>query len=200
MNSYLKYFGLSLLVILVDQATKLLVHFNMEYGLQGQIILLGDWLKLHYTLNPGMAFGMQLGGDNGKLMLTSFRILAIAGIFYYLIHLIRKKMHTAYITCMALILGGAAGNLIDSVFYGVFLGNAPEGSPSPWLHGQVVDMIYVDLWEGFLPDWIPAIGGQYYALWPIFNVADATIFCSIACLMIFGGKWTGPEEEKPEIS
>lgn len=195
MNAYLKYFGISLLVILVDQATKLLVHFNMEYGLPGQILLLGHWLKLHYTLNPGMAFGMELGGDNGKLMLTSFRIVAIAGILVYLISLVKNKMKAAYITCIALILGGATGNLIDSVFYGVFLNNAPEGSPSPWLHGQVVDMIYVDIWEGFLPDWIPVVGGQYYALWPIFNVADATIFCSIICLMLFGGKWTHTEQK-----
>ena len=189
---------LSLLVILVDQATKMLVHFKMEYGLQGQIQLLGDWLKLHYTLNPGMAFGMQLGGDNGKLLLTCFRILAISGLGWYLFSLLKKHAHRAYLTCIALILGGASGNLIDSVFYGVFLGNAPEGSPTPWLHGQVVDMIYIDLWEGFLPDWIPVLGGQYYALWPIFNVADATIFCSIICLMLFGNKWTAPESSISE--
>jgi signal peptidase II len=190
LNPYLRYFGISLLVLLVDQATKMLVYFNMEYGLQGQIILMGDWLKFHYTLNPGMAFGLQLGGDNGKLMLTSFRIVAMAGISWYVVQLIKKQMQPAYITCMALILGGAVGNLFDSVFYGVLLGNAPEGSPSPWLHGQVIDMIYFDIWEGFLPDWIPMFGGEYYAFWPIFNVADATIFTSIACLMIFGGKWT----------
>ncbi len=198
MSNLQKYFGLSLLVILVDQATKMLVHFGMEYGHAGEIVLLGDWLKFHYTLNPGMAFGMQLGGENGKLMLTVFRILAISGIGWYLVRLIREKQHTAYITCIALIFGGAAGNLIDSVFYGVLLGNAPEGSPSPWLHGQVVDMIYFDLWEGFLPEWIPVFGGQYYAFWPIFNVADATIFCSIVCLMIFGNTWTSEEKSLPE--
>jgi len=193
-----KYLLLSFLVIFLDQATKLLVHFKMEYGLQGQIMLLGDWLKLHYTLNPGMAFGMQLGGENGKLLLTSFRILAIGGLVFYLFHLIRTKAHKAYITCIALITGGAAGNLIDSIFYGVLLGNAPEGSPSPWLHGQVVDMIYVDIWEGFLPDWLPVVGGQYYALWPIFNIADASIFCSIIALMIFGNKWTSPDSVEIE--
>lgn len=190
MNKYLKYFGISLAVILLDQGTKMLVQAEMQYGLAGQILLLGDWLKLHYTLNPGMAFGMEIGGDNGKLMLTLFRMLAIGGIAFYLASIIRKQMHSAYIMCISLILGGAAGNLIDSIFYGVWLGNAPEGSPTPWLHGQVIDMIYVDIWEGYLPDWIPVLGGQYYALWPIFNVADATIFCSIICLLLFGGKWT----------
>lgn len=195
MSNFQKYFGLSLLVILFDQAIKMLVHFGMEYGHAGEIVLMGDWLKLHYTLNPGMAFGMQLGGENGKLMLTIFRIIAISGIAWYLFKLIREKQNTSYITCIALILGGAAGNLIDSVFYGVMLGNAPEGSPSPWLHGQVVDMIYFDLWEGFLPEWIPFFGGQYYAFWPIFNVADATIFCSIIALLLFGNRWTEKKEK-----
>jgi len=167
----------------------------MEYGIHGQIILMGNWLKLHYTLNPGMAFGLVLGGDNGKLLLTTFRIIAMGGIGYYLVYLIKKKMPVGYITCIALILGGAIGNLFDSVFYGVLLGNAPEGSPTPWLHGQVVDMIYFDIWEGFMPDWIPFFGGQYYAFWPIFNVADATIFCSVATLLIFNHKWTQPENQ-----
>ncbi len=193
MTAYHRYFGISLLVVLVDQATKLLVHFNMSYGLEGEIHLLGDWLKLHYTLNPGMAFGMQLGGENGKLLLTLFRIVAIAGIGWYLAGIIRKKQHQAYLICIAFILGGAAGNLFDSVFYGVLLGNAPAASPGPWLHGQVIDMIYVDIWEGFLPEWIPLAGGQYYAFWPIFNVADATIFCSVIALMIFGSRWTSEE-------
>lgn len=188
-QSYLKYYGLSLLVIAVDQLTKMLVHFNMEYGLPGQIKLLGDWFKLHYTLNPGMAFGIELGSDYGKLMLTSFRLLAMVALCYYVYHLIRIHAHKGYITSMALILGGAVGNLVDSIFYGIWLNNAPDGSPSKWFHGQVVDMLYIDIWEGFLPEWIPFFGGQYYAFWPIFNVADATIFCSVAALLIFQGKW-----------
>lgn len=186
---YFLFFGISLLVILLDQATKMLVHFTMEYGMPGQVHIFGDWLKLHYTLNPGMAFGIELGSDYGKLLLTSFRLLAMVGIGYYLVTLIRKKINPAYITCIALILGGACGNLFDSVFYGVLLNNAPAGSPSPWLHGQVIDMIYVDIWEGFLPEWIPVIGGQYYAFWPIFNIADATIFCSIFSILIFQHRW-----------
>jgi len=196
-NPYIKYFGLSALVLGLDQLVKMIVHFNMEYGIQGQIVLLGHWLKLHYTLNPGMAFGIELGGDNGKLFLTTFRIIAMIGIGFYLVNLIRKKIHPGYITCIALILGGAVGNLFDSVFYGVLLDNAPTGSPSPWLHGQVVDMIYFDLWEGFLPDWIPVFGGQYYAFWPIFNIADATIFSSVFTLLIFNNRWI-PQGNDPK--
>jgi signal peptidase II len=197
-NTYIKYFGLSAFILGLDQLTKMLVHFYMDYGIQGQIILMGDWLKLHYTLNPGMAFGMELGGENGKLILTSFRILAMGGIAYYLIYLIKKKMPAGYITCIALILGGAVGNLFDSVFYGVLLNNAPAGSPSPWLHGQVVDMIYFDIWEGFLPEWLPIFGGQYYAFWPIFNVADATIFSSVTALLIFNHRWTAQDAVKTD--
>jgi signal peptidase II len=188
------YFGLSLFVLLFDQLTKMLTHFYMVRGEAGQILLLGDWLKLHYILNPGMAFGMELGGDNGKLWLTSFRILAMIAIGWYVVQLVKSKAHKAYITCMALVLGGAVGNLFDSIFYGVLLDNAPAGSPSPWLHGQVVDMIYVDIWQGFLPDWMPIFGGQYYAFWPIFNVADATIFCSVITLLIFGQRWMSRSE------
>lgn len=188
-NLPFRYFGISFLVLGLDQAVKLITHFSMERGLAGQIRLVDDWLKLHYTLNPGMAFGMELGGDYGKLLLTTFRILAMGGIAWYMLVLIRRAARPAYITCMALILGGASGNLFDSVFYGVLLDNAPAGSPSPWFHGQVVDMIYVDIWEGFLPEWIPVFGGQFYAFWPIFNVADATIFCSVAALLIFGNRW-----------
>lgn len=191
-QSYLKYFGLSLLVIAVDQISKMWVHFSMDYGSPGQIKILGDWFKLHYTLNPGMAFGIELGSDYGKLMLTSFRLLAMVALCYYLFHLIRTHAHKGYITCMALILGGAVGNLVDSVFYGIWLDNAPEGSPSKWFHGQVVDMLYIDIWEGSLPEWLPFFGGQYYAFWPIFNVADATIFCSVATLLIFQSKWMKP--------
>jgi signal peptidase II len=190
-RAYLKYYGISLLVIVIDQITKLLVHFNMDYGLPGQIKIFGDWFKLHYTLNPGMAFGLELGSDYGKLMLTSFRLLAMVGIGYYLFNMIRKNLATGYLVCIALILGGAVGNLVDSVFYGALLNNAPEGSATPWFHGQVVDMLYIDIWEGFLPDWIPLMGGQYYAFWPIFNVADATIFCSVFTLLFFQHRWLG---------
>ena len=184
-----KYFGIAAAVIAFDQLTKMLVHFYMDYGLPGQILLMGNWLKLHYTLNPGMAFGIELGSDYGKLILTTFRLFAMFGIGYYLYTLIKSKANVHYMTCIALILGGAVGNLFDSVFYGVLLGNAPAGSPSPWLHGQVIDMIYVDIWEGFLPDWIPLFGGQYYAFWPIFNVADATIFCSVTTILINQNRW-----------
>ena len=96
---------------------------------------------------------------------------------------------------MALILGGAIGNVLDSTFYGILLDNAPYSSSTPWFHGQVVDMFYIDIWEGILPNWIPFLGGQYYSLWPIFNIADASIFCGVAVILIFQKKFFPSDEQ-----
>lgn len=166
----------------------------MTYGVDGEIHIFGDWFKLHYTLNPGMAFGLQLGEPYGKILLTGFRMLATAGFIYYLAKLAKEGAHRGFLLCISLVLGGAIGNLIDSTFYGVWLGNAPYGSVTPWFHGQVVDMFYLDLWEGILPDWIPLLGGQFYSFWPIFNVADAAIFCGIVAILIFQGRFFGEGE------
>jgi signal peptidase II len=195
----IKYLLLSLLLIIIDQGSKMLVHYFMEPGFPGQIVLLGDWLKLHYVLNPGMAFGMQLGHEYGKLFLTLFRLVAMCVICWYLIHLAIRGASKTLLLALSLILAGAVGNVIDSIFYGVFLGNAPVGSPSPWFHGQVVDMIFVDFWEGFLPDWIPIFGGQYYST-PIFNIADSCIFIGVCIVLIFQGHFYQPqnlEEDAP---
>lgn len=200
MNKYIKYFGIALLVIIIDQAVKMLVHFEMDFGSPGQIPVFGDWFKLHYTTNPGMAFGMELGSDYGKLLLTSFRLVAMVGIGYYLYHIIEKKQPNLYIICIAMILGGAIGNLVDSVFYGVWLNNAPYNASTPWFHGQVVDMFYFDIWEGYLPEWIPLWGGSYTALWPIFNVADAAIFVGVAMILVFQGRFFPEKAENPRHS
>lgn len=195
---YFKYFAITLLIILIDQAVKMWVHHQMDFGSPGQIKVFGDWFKLHYTTNPGMAFGMQLGSEYGKLILTTFRLVAMFGIGYYLFLLIKKQSHPGYIICIALILGGAIGNLIDSVFYGIWLGNAPYDAPNPWFHGQVIDMFYIDIWEGFIPDWVPIFGGSYTALWPIFNIADASIFVGVAIILIFQGRFFEAEKEEKE--
>jgi signal peptidase II len=200
MNKYVKYFGIALLVIAIDQVVKMLVHFQMDFGTPGQIPIFGDWFKLHYTTNPGMAFGMELGSEYGKMILTSFRLVAMVGIGYYLVHIIEKKNHPVYILCISMILGGAIGNLVDSIFYGVWLDNAPYNAPTAWFHGQVVDMFYFDIWEGYVPEWIPLWGGSYTALWPIFNVADASIFIGVAIILIFQNRFfpEKKEEKTPE--
>ena len=185
-------------MIALDQATKMWVHFQMDFGSPGQIQIFGDWFKLHYTTNPGMAFGMELGSEYGKMILTSFRLVAMVGIGYYLHYIIDKKNHPVYILCISMILGGAIGNLVDSVFYGVWLDNAPYNAPTPWLHGQVVDMFYFDIWEGYIPEWVPLWGGSYTALWPIFNIADASIFIGVAIILIFQNRFF--PEKKEELS
>ena len=189
---------LSLAIILIDQIVKLVVHFNMEMGLAGQIKVFGDWFKLHYTLNPGMAFGLEIPFAESKLILTLFRLVAMVGIGYYLFMLAKRKVPQGLIWCVALILGGAIGNVIDSTFYGVWLENAPFNARTPWFHGQVVDMFYIDIWEGRLPEWIPFIGGDYMALWPIFNIADASIFVGVAIILIFQKKFFNEKKELSE--
>lgn len=204
---YLKYYLATLGVILLDQAVKLLVHYNMDLGTAGEIDVLGSWFKLHYLLNPGMAFGMQLNWEWGKLLLTLFRLLATIGIGYYIYMLVNKGVSRGLIWCMALILGGALGNLIDSIFYGVVLDNAVAGATTPWFHGQVVDMLYFPLYEGYLPDWVPLWGGEYFIFFrPVFNVADSAIFVGVAIILIMQKRFFGEtlsngnveKEEDPE--
>ncbi len=178
------YFLLTFVLIALDQSVKLAVHHYMLPGFAGQINLVGNWLKLHYVLNPGMAFGMQLGHEYGKLMLSVFRLFAMGGIAWYLVYLARNDAPNGLLWAMAMILAGAVGNVIDSTFYGVFLSNAPYGSPTPWFHGQVIDMIFVDVWEGFIPDWVPIWGGQYYST-TIFNIADSCIFIGVCLILAF---------------
>ncbi|MCC5930059.1 MAG: lipoprotein signal peptidase [Cyclobacteriaceae bacterium] len=193
---YLKFYLLAIAIILIDQVVKMLVHYNMDMGLAGQIPVFGEWFKLHYTLNPGMAFGLQIGLDNGKLILTIFRLFAMVGIGYYLYYLIKKGVPTGLSWCVALILGGAVGNVIDSTFYGVLLENAPPDSSTPWFHGQVIDMFYIDIWEGRVADWVPVFGGDYISLWPIFNIADASIFVGVSIILIFQKKFFAEDDIK----
>lgn len=190
-----KYLLFSLLLVGIDQASKLLVHEYMDPGFSGQIALIGDWFKLHYVLNPGMAFGMQLGHEYGKLFLTLFRLVAMGAIAWYMIGLAKRGAAPGLMWALSMILAGAVGNVIDSTFYGVWLGNAPYGSPTPWFHGQVIDMVFVDFWEGFIPDWVPVWGGQYYST-PIFNIADACIFVGVCTILIFQSHFfTVPQDE-----
>ena len=182
---HLKYFLLALGVIIIDQVIKLLVHFNIPMGPAGEISVLGDWFKLHYILNRGMAFGLRFGFEYGKLGLTIFRIVAMVVIGFILYRMSKKDYHSGLLWCIAAILGGAIGNVIDSVFYGVFLDNAPYDVITPWFHGQVIDMLYLDLWEGYVADWVPIWGSKKVALLPIFNVADVAIFCGVFAILLF---------------
>lgn len=193
---YYKYFIISFLIIALDQFVKLWVHFNILPGEAGEIKMLGNWLKLHYILNEGMAFGIKLDTPYGKLILTLFRLIATVAIGYYIIYLVKKDNKTGLAWCVALVLAGALGNVIDSTFYGVFLeNNAPKDAITLWFHGKVIDMFYVDIWQGYLPDWL---GGIHLALWPIFNVADASIFIGVMFMVIYQNRFFGTKEENKE--
>jgi signal peptidase II len=152
-----------------------------------EVPLLGEWFKLHYVLNRGMAFGITLDfipKGYGKIVLSLFRIFAMFGIGYYLTKLASKKAHEGLLWSIAAILGGAIGNVIDSTFYGVFLNNAPLNSPTPWFHGQVIDMFFFDPYQGWIPEWVPIWGGSWYST-PIFNFADASIFCGVVAILVW---------------
>lgn len=179
-----KYYIIAALVILADHGSKLLVH-NYMY-IHQEVNVLGEWFKLHYLLNPGMAFGIRWENEFGKLALTMFRVIAMVGIAWYLYKSAIRKAHNGFLVCLALILGGAVGNVIDSIFYGVLLHNAPYNSPTPWFHGQVIDMLFFPMVEFYWPAWVPFVGGEYFLFFsPVFNIADSSIFLGVASILIF---------------
>jgi len=193
MKAY-KYFLIALVVILIDQTSKLLIHKYMY--IHQEVNVVGEWFRLHYLLNPGMAFGIRWQSEFGKLALTVFRIGAMVGIAYYLWKMAKKHAHNGFLICMALILGGAIGNVIDSTFYGVFLNNAPLDSPTKWFHGQVIDMLYFPLFHFYLPEWMPWRPGEYFEFFsPVFNIADSSIFLGVISILIFQKRFFKEKEE-----
>ena len=185
-------FGILGLCILADQIIKIYVKTHFIYG--ESYTLFPDWFKIYFIENEGMAFGMKLfgGGKIGKLILTFFRIgVSVVGILY-LRALIKNKHHKGLILSVALVLAGALGNIIDSVFYGWYFHDI-NGYVETWFEGHVVDMFYAPLWEGVLPGWIPFKGGDHFVFFaPIWNFADACITVGVAILLIAQSKFSLP--------
>lgn len=178
-----QFIYLAFFFILLDQFIKLLVHYNMP--LYSEISLIGNFIKLHHIENPGMAFGINFDFKYTKLILTLFRLFASVAIGFYLKFIITKTFNKTLILSITMIFAGAVGNLIDSIFYGILLNNSPKNAPFELFNGQVIDMFFIDIWEGYLPSYIPLLGDSFISLWPVFNVADSLIFIGVFILIIF---------------
>ncbi len=182
MKNYLKPIAIIFAVLLADQILKIWIKTNMYIGEEFHIF--GDWFIIHFTENNGMAFGLELGGDYGKLALSLFRVFAVFGIAYILHYIIKNKYHFGLITCVSLIFAGALGNIIDSVFYGQVFGYAD------WLHGRVVDMFYFPILRGVFPQWLPFWGGDEFVFFrPVFNLADAAISVGVISIILFQNRF-----------
>ena len=202
-----------IVILLIDQVSKIYIKTN--FVLSEEIKVFGlDWMRIHFLENNGMAWGKEFGGKSGKLFLTLFRLVAIAGIGYWLYDAVKNNSHKILITAIAFIFAGALGNIIDSVFYGIFFSDSyrqvatflpPEGGYNSLFHGKVVDMLYFPIVDTILPDWVPSIGfdfpdwlpligGDDFSLFenrkltffdPVFNIADTAISSGVGLLIVF---------------
>ncbi len=199
------------LIIIADQALKIYVkthfHPNESYP------VLGNWFQLSFIENAGMAYGLKFGGGFGKIALTLFRLAAVIFGVFYLRRIIEKKYHPGYIICVALIFAGALGNLLDSLFYGLIFDRSsfntegvaaisPARGYAPFLHGNVVDMLYLPLFHiNKVPGWVPFLGGKGFTFFNyVFNIADAAVSIGVIGILLFRRRFfaTTSRENEPE--
>ncbi|MFL5765060.1 MAG: lipoprotein signal peptidase [Bacteroidia bacterium] len=206
------------LVLLIDQFIK--IYIKTHFFLGEEIHMAGDWAIIHFTENNGMAYGMEFGGNFGKLFLSVFRIVAVGGIGYYLWTLTRKKEDGLYIFCIALIFAGAIGNILDSAFYGMMFSDSnyevarfmpEEGGYASFLHGKVVDMFYFPVITGHypswfpalsntsLPDWFPRSGEDFVFFRPVFNFADFSISVGVAMIILYQRRFFGKKKTTAQV-
>jgi signal peptidase II len=196
------------LIILADQALKIWIKTNHQPGEALRVLGL-DWFRLHFIENSGMAWGWKFGNETGKLVLTLFRLAAVIFGTWYIGRIVKQQYSKGFIICATLIYAGALGNLIDSMFYGMFfdkglhydaavkdyisysgIATFSSSGYSSFLHGSVVDMLYFPLIKSNYPSWLPIIGGDEFEFFsPIFNIADASISTGVITLLIFQKKF-----------
>ena len=180
--------GVVFLTLLVDQLSKIWIKTHMQLH---ESIEITPWFYIYFTENNGMAFGIEV---ISKLFLSIFRLVAVVLIGYYLYKIVKENYRIGFIVCISLILAGALGNIIDSVFYGVIFDHSygqlatfmPEaGGYASWFHGKVVDMLYFPLFSFYWPEWMPVVGGEEFVFFrPIFNLADSAITVGVVLLLI----------------
>jgi signal peptidase II len=208
MSKSLKCILIILVILVIDQVLKVIIKTNMT--LYEQIPVFGNWFMIHFVENKGMAFGLHLPGNNGKLFLSLFRLVAIIAIGFYLRHLIKLGAPSGLLITLSMIMAGALGNMIDSAFYGLIFSESntfmpaemfpPNGGYERLMHGKVVDMFYFPILSGVYPEWIPRLGGQSFTFFrPVFNIADASITIAVVILLFRQRKYFAfmhEEEEK----
>ena len=191
-------------ILLIDQIIKIWVKTHMTLHEQIEIF---SWFKIVFIENNGMAYGMEIGS---KLVLSLFRVVAVSVLGYYIARQVKRQARYGYIVCLSLIMAGAAGNIFDSMFYGLIFNASSEFYTSyfvpfgtgyaPFLMGKVVDMFYFPLIVTTWPDWLPMFGGQPYVFFsPIFNFADAAISVSVVLVLLFYRKEISEITLKKEI-
>lgn len=195
------------IIIIADQALKIFIKTHYHPGESRPV--LGNWFQLYFIENEGMAYGWKFGGGFGKIALTLFRLGAVIFGIFYLKKIIEKKFHPGYIVCVALVFAGALGNLLDSLFYGLIFDKSSFNSDdisgiftgqgyASFLHGNVVDMIYLPLIHiRKLPDWIPFLGGKPFSFFNyIFNIADASVSVGVISIILFRKRFFKNDSEE----